>query len=36
MLTIEEGRFLSVRFNPQTRRNETDRVFALDWAALYA
>lgn len=35
MLTYEDGRFLSVRFNPQTRRNETDRIFALDWAAAY-
>jgi hypothetical protein len=35
MLTLEGDRFMSVRFNPQTRRNETDRVFALDWAALY-
>jgi len=35
MLTLENGRFMSVRFNPQQRRNELDRVFSLDWAAGY-
>ncbi len=35
MLTLENGRFMSVRFNPQQRRNETDRVFSLDWAVSY-
>lgn len=35
LLTLENGRFLSVRFNPALRRNELDRVFSLDWAAGY-
>lgn len=35
MLTLEGERFMSVRYNSQARRNETDRVFALDWAAVY-
>ncbi len=35
MLTLENERFMSVRFNPQQRRNELDRVFSLDWAAGY-
>lgn len=35
MLTLENGRFMSVRFNPQQRRNELDRVFSLDWALNY-
>ena len=35
MLTLENGRFMSVRFNPQQRRNELDRVFSLDWAQGY-
>ena len=35
MLTLENERFMSVRFNPQQRRNELDRVFSLDWAVGY-
>ncbi|MDD2461780.1 MAG: DEAD/DEAH box helicase family protein [Kiritimatiellae bacterium] len=35
MLTLENERFMSVRFNPHQRRNELDRIFSLDWAAGY-
>lgn len=35
MLTFENERFMSVRFNLQQRRNELDRVFAFDWALNY-
>jgi hypothetical protein len=35
MVTLENERFMSVRFNLQQRRNEIDRVFAFDWAMNY-
>ncbi len=35
MVTPENERFMSVRFNPRQRRNEVDRVFALDWVLNY-
>ncbi len=36
MLTLSgQGDFVSVRYNAQTRRNETDRLAALDWMVLY-
>ena len=35
MVTLENDRFMSVRFNPQQRRNEVDRVFSFDWVLNY-
>jgi hypothetical protein len=35
MVTLENERFMSVRFNTQQRRNEIDRVFAFDWVLNY-